>query len=83
MNRQKEHDARRIAGASYFTATLFRGQPHGFAIEKAATQDEAVALARTMLKRYPGCNRLPMIYAITPEGVSIHVRNISAAECER
>ena len=56
-----------IARAAYFTACRFLGRGR-YDTRRAETQAEAEAIGRAM----GGA----MIYAVTPEGRTIHVRNV-------
>jgi hypothetical protein len=61
------YEARQIARATYFTVCAFLGVGT-YDTREAPTLDAALALAAQLGRR---C----MIYAVTPEGYSIHVRN--------
>jgi hypothetical protein len=66
-NDRAAFDAQQIARAKYFTACKFLGQGK-YDRREAPTQDEAERIAREM----GGA----MIYAVTPENWSIHIRNV-------
>ena len=65
-----DYEIAQTARASYFTACKFLGRGR-YDRRRAKTLDEACAIGRTM-----GGARPSMIYAVTPEGFTIHVRNI-------
>lgn len=64
-----QFDQAQIRRAVHFTACRFLGRGK-FDTRKAPTQAEAEAIGRTMGEGV-------MIYAVTPEGWSIHIRNLT------
>lgn len=70
MKSREEYDKAQIARAEYFTACQFLGRGK-FDTRKASSLVEAEAIGQSM----GGA----MIYAVTPEGWSVHVKNVSAA----
>lgn len=70
---RQRFDDEQIARAAYFTTCRFLGSGR-YDRERFETLDEADAHARAVTKA-PG-GRPTMVYAVTPEGWSIHVHNI-------
>jgi hypothetical protein len=68
---QEIYEQTQIARAAYFTACQFKGVGV-YDTRRAETQAEAEALALAAGGRW-------MIYAVTPEGWTVHVRNIDPA----
>lgn len=66
-----EFDAHHIARAEYFTACRFLGRGK-YDRREAPTLEEAKRIGATM-------GGPAMIYAVTPEGWSIHICNVSPA----
>jgi hypothetical protein len=64
-------DQQQIARAAYWTACQFLGVGR-YDTRRAATLDDARAVARGMPADLGGV----LIYAVTPEGWSIHVENV-------
>ncbi len=73
--RREAWAAEQIATATSFTAVMFLGYPEGHDRREAASLDEARAHRQRMLAEYEGKNygRGVMIYALTPNGMSVHV----------
>lgn len=71
---RQEFDAEQIARAAYWTTCVFEGCGQ-YGRKEHPTEADAEAWAQGIRSENPG-GRPVMIYAVTPEGDSIHVRNI-------
>ena len=67
--------AEQIQASSYFTAVMFLGYPEGYDRREATSLEEARNIREQMMREYEGTNygRGVMIYAVTPNGLSVHV----------
>lgn len=66
-------DFEAISRATGFCATLFAGRERGYLKAVAGDLAAARAAGRDLEAANRACGRRAMIYAITPEGTSIHV----------
>ena len=67
MNQRERWETDQIGRAAYFTACRFRGRGR-YDIRRAPSQEAAETIGAEMGRA--------MIYAVTPEGWSIHIRNV-------
>lgn len=73
--RHKVWEAEQIAKASLFTSVMWRGWPEGHDRREASSLEEARALRDAMITEYGITNfgRRPIIYAVTPDNVTVLV----------
>ncbi len=67
-----EYDALQVERAAYFTAVLFIGRGQ-YERREASSLEGARSLARTELAPLSDYGQRPLIYAVSPEGLTIHI----------
>lgn len=78
LSGKEQWELQQIPRATHYVVCRFEGVAT-YTKEQAKTLDEARTVAKAM---GPGpFGRVPMIYAITPEGWSVHVENLGEPRC--